>query len=627
MTFRGPVVGGFLLVLVSKANSGFPPIAVNQPSLQSAISNVWRILWVDGRFHLPTRYVTGLRIMSKAYSYTRFSSPEQAFGDSLRRQSSTALAWCERKPGIELDTELTFADHGRSAFRGAQFEEGALGRFVELVSTGVIPSGSYLLIEDVHRFSRENPMMATSRLFDLARMGITIVTTSDGLEYSLDTLAGRDVSRLLMLVLKFSQSHIESSWKSEQVGKAWARKREAARRGEHIMTARCPEWLEVKDGKFVRVKERVELVERVFQWTIEGYGRRAIAQRLNEAVPYVPPFRSDEQRKREIVGWWPSSIAKIQNNKAVIGEYQPGTGSHKSGNYKSEGEPIKDYYPRIVSDEIFWAAQAALQGRRQNGAGRKGRDGAHILRGFGRCGSCGSPMHVVNKGRPPKGGIYLCCSSALLKAGCGNARRWRIDRLEPALLAALGFVDARAFSSLDDATPAATRHVAALRSRLADAEARRKRLLLLAETGDEEATTRFGEVAQEVKDIRKDLRAAEAEANKLAADPGLVARLTDAVALSRQLAEAGEEQRYDLRVRLSEVLRGIVDCIECHEDTGAVMRLKPRLGVELNGEIPFAFRWTSPGPKQPGVVEMLIEPDASREATNRFFAGLEFEDF
>jgi DNA invertase Pin-like site-specific DNA recombinase len=33
--------------------------------------------------------------MVKAYSYIRFSSPEQAQGDSLRRQTAKAEAWAK----------------------------------------------------------------------------------------------------------------------------------------------------------------------------------------------------------------------------------------------------------------------------------------------------------------------------------------------------------------------------------------------------------------------------------------------------------------------------------------------------------------------------------------------------
>ncbi len=51
-----------------------------------------------------------------AYSFTRFSSPEQAEGDSLRRQTESTKAWCERN-GFHLDTTLAL-HHIGSAYRG-----------------------------------------------------------------------------------------------------------------------------------------------------------------------------------------------------------------------------------------------------------------------------------------------------------------------------------------------------------------------------------------------------------------------------------------------------------------------------------------------------------------------------
>ena len=50
----------------------------------------------------------------KAYSYRRFSTPEQAKGDSLRRQTEAAQAWAERH-SIALDTELDLTDCSPSA--------------------------------------------------------------------------------------------------------------------------------------------------------------------------------------------------------------------------------------------------------------------------------------------------------------------------------------------------------------------------------------------------------------------------------------------------------------------------------------------------------------------------------
>lgn len=322
--------------------------------------------------------------MRKAYSYTRFSSPEQASGDSIRRQMAGTEAWIARNPDVELDTQLVFADYGRSGFRGQQFSDGALGRFVDSVRSGAIKKGSYLLIENLDRFSRENPMTATSRLFDLANMGITIVTTSDGLEYSTDTLSGGDVSRLLMLVLQLSQAHVESAKKAERVGAAWARKKAAAREGKHKVSARCPGWLTLVDDEFVLIDDRVKVVQDIFRWTIEGAGRREIARRLNIADPPVLPFKHAEKRRPgrpPPTGWHASAVAKILQNRAVLGEYQPGKGSHKSGNYRPDGDPIPNYYPRIIDDETFWQAKAASQRRRTGAAGPRGKAGSPHAQG------------------------------------------------------------------------------------------------------------------------------------------------------------------------------------------------------------------------------------------------------
>jgi DNA invertase Pin-like site-specific DNA recombinase len=76
----------------------------------------------------------------KAYSYVRFSTPEQASGDSLRRQTEAARAYAA-KHNLELDEELKFYDRGVSAFRGRNVKEGALAAFLEAVRLNDVPSG------------------------------------------------------------------------------------------------------------------------------------------------------------------------------------------------------------------------------------------------------------------------------------------------------------------------------------------------------------------------------------------------------------------------------------------------------------------------------------------------------
>lgn len=538
--------------------------------------------------------------MPKAYSYIRFSTPEQARGDSLRRQIEAAEAWC-RERGLKLDDSLR--DLGISAYYGTNRTTGALRRFLDLVESGRIERGSYLVVESLDRLSRETVMDAATRLLDLIRAGIIVVTLSDGQEYSAERLR-HDWTPLIISLVVMSRAHEESRIKSERVGKAWRRKKEAARSEKKPLTSRCPEWLELVDGRYVERPDRVAIVRRIFRETIEGAGRREIVRRLN--AEGIPPLRGHN-------GWQISSIAKIIQSRTVLGEYQPHSGTHKARNRKPEGDPIPGYYPAIIGEETFWRAQAAVQGRRQGAAGRKGAV-VHLVQGLGRCGACGSPMHILNKGRPPKGGIYLCCSSNIRNAGCSNARRWRVETLERSLLTGLGYIEVEAFASLDVETPKVAEKVAALQAQLADAEARRKRLLALAETGDDAAAERFAAVAAEVRTTKKALEAAEAEASKVASDPGLVQRLTDAAVLSRQIEDGDPERRRELRIRLSELLRSLIERVECRPDVGAVMILKTRLGPRwIKGVAPFAFQRSAEG-----IWSMLIEPDVDDESLNAF---------
>jgi hypothetical protein len=50
--------------------------------------------------------VTASPAPAVAFSYVRFSTPEQAKGDSLRRQGEAAARWCQRN-GVRLDTSLS----------------------------------------------------------------------------------------------------------------------------------------------------------------------------------------------------------------------------------------------------------------------------------------------------------------------------------------------------------------------------------------------------------------------------------------------------------------------------------------------------------------------------------------
>ena len=108
----------------------------------------------------------------RAYSYLRFSTPDQSRGDSFRRQADKA-----RKFAAQNDLELSedsYQDLGVSAYRGRNIVEGQLGKFLEAVESGKIKRGSYLLVESLDRLSREKVRNARDRFEAILDRGINI---------------------------------------------------------------------------------------------------------------------------------------------------------------------------------------------------------------------------------------------------------------------------------------------------------------------------------------------------------------------------------------------------------------------------------------------------------------------
>ena len=378
--------------------------------------------------------------MKHAYSYIRFSSPEQAKGDSFRRQSEKAAAWAA-KNGYQIVEVL--ADLGVSAYRGKNVKEGRLGAFLSLVDAGEIEPGSVLLVESLDRFSRNT---VREVLPDVINEGIGVVTLADERLYTKESL-DKDNFQLLTSLIVMTRAHEESQRKGERVAEAWAEKRGRAREESEKITDRIPAWLNVNgEGRGKNKKRtlvanpiRAAVVQRIFDETVQGYGRREIAKRLNREVREgqtefssfgTKKVPGSEEVKKD--NWQPSYIAKIIRGRAVLGEYQP----HKrndEGKREEDGDVIKNYYPATIDEALWLRANAATTDRKTGDAnGRPQAEAVNLIGSLARC-DCGARMAFLNKGQPPKGGRYYVCSSADREAGCRNGRYWKWETVEKAI--------------------------------------------------------------------------------------------------------------------------------------------------------------------------------------------------
>src|SRR5262245_16854443 len=121
--------------------------------------------------------------MRRAFSYIRFSTPEQLAGDSLRRQTSLTADYCQRNK-LLLDDSLNLRDLGVSAFRGANADTGALSGFLQAVQAGRVPPGSVLIVENLDRLTRDEVGRALSLFISILDAGIHIVTLKPEVEYT-----------------------------------------------------------------------------------------------------------------------------------------------------------------------------------------------------------------------------------------------------------------------------------------------------------------------------------------------------------------------------------------------------------------------------------------------------------
>lgn len=510
----------------------------------------------------------------KAYSYLRMSTDVQLKGDSRRRQLEASRQWAVEH-GLDLIEERQLEDIGISAFRGANVTQGALGAFLTAVREQKVEEGSYLLVESLDRLSRQEVMKSFAMLTQLVTSGVRVVTISDGREYNGNT----ELDGLLWSLVVLSRANEESAMKSKRLAAAWANKRRSA--ADTKLTAICPKWLKF-DGstKEFQVDEaKAEVVQGIFHDSAAGMGAFTIARRLNDKK--VPTFGKSRD-------WQTSYVAKILANRSVIGEYQP----HKmlKGKRTPDGTPIKNYFPAVISEALFYEAQHARQNRRAEGGGRKGPFLSNLFsKKMLICACCGGAMHFINKGYGPKGGQYLVCDRANRNVDCDRTR-WRYRPFEASVLAFLSELDLEAVLTDRSSTSQleqARSQVAALGGKIVELQKARDAafdLLTTVSASKNYVAARLDDLEQQIDVAEKELTEAR---NKEAVYESRRAGARDNSIDVKTLIEAIQVRGDDvlaLRSRLASRMREVVHRILVAPRGGAPIeeRLRKAIGEPPN---------------------------------------------
>ncbi len=343
---------------------------------------------------------------TKAYSYVRISSKGQIDGRGISRQVQAAQTYADAN-NLELDTNLS--DIGKSGFHGHHVKFGALGNFLRLVKDGQIPVGSYLLVESLDRLSREDVLTAQSQFLDILSAGITIVTLIDGMVYHKD----KDFTQLIISLTYMSRANNESKEKSDRIKDVIRNRKLEALQGKPRYNHHLVGWIdqerigETKDYQF-SLNEKAKTVQRIFELFDEGLGVFSIAKILN--TDNTPVLRAKTNLDHR---WKDATIRLLLQNETAVGTYT--ITETVNGKTVQMGEPVKNYYPAAISEELFWRVQRRFKSKSR--AGAIGRRYANLFARNTSCAKCGRILKMSRGGHEGNRIVYLTCAQRQLVKG------------------------------------------------------------------------------------------------------------------------------------------------------------------------------------------------------------------
>lgn len=316
----------------------------------------------------------------------RFSSSKQRKGASYERQLEATEKFCAQNNLILIDK---IEDKGVSGWNEDNLEEtAALGKLLKLIESGAIKKGTTLIVENLDRITRANLNKAVNLITGILEKGIDIVTTMDGKRYQKDASS----TDLLIAIIYLTRGNDESETKSKRVKQAWQKKRQLINDGKFVKLTQHPNWLTIKDNQYVEDKNSGDLVRRIFEMYVSGIGGHLISKQLNKEGQ--PPFSRTGKR------FTFSSIERLLKNPAVIGQCEV------------VSPPKENYYPRIVSDSLWYQAQAMREKNNHYKGTRNDSDKVNFLAGIIFCQTCGNSMVRYSCGKPNNRYHYLVCSAA-----------------------------------------------------------------------------------------------------------------------------------------------------------------------------------------------------------------------
>ena len=469
-----------------------------------------------------------------AYSYIRFSTPEQELGDSERRQLALAKAYCVQH-GLTLADAV--ADKGVSGYHGRNHTNGELGKLLKQMKPG-----ETLLIEDSDRWSRQDPIDALTRLREEVRRGIEVVFLRTGTRVTAENFS--DIGVLVPNFFGALLGNGESAKKAERIAATWEEKRQAVQSGKPARVNRLPCWLRWNEDtdKPEVLEHKAAIIRQMFDLAAQGQGVLEIVRAM--VASNTPPLTTPKKKAPRVKAVWnPTTVRNILVNRAVTGACT------------SFGDAVEGVWPRIVDDTLFAVVQQKL-GIQAHDKRPGHKSEANLLTGLVRC-ACGQHNLILHwgggHGKAHNDARLVCQGAGAGRSKCGfSGVPYKL--VEDSLLSFLGDSDLiRPLLASPEQKPSRLDELQARHTEAQKQAAKLAKLIL----GDDEPPRMLYERLKQEEQAAKQL-ASEIDAEELrerGEQPALLA-YGDFVASLPSLAKDPAK-----RPELRRAVRGVIDSI------------------------------------------------------------------
>ena len=325
--------------------------------------------------------------------YCRISVDEELNRDNTSIENQKAIIADFVKQKFPGSTLTFYEDRDRSGYTFEQRENYQTMRR-ELVSH----KKDILIVKDFSRFSRRNSR-GLVELEDLRDAGVRIISIGENVDFPND-------DDWLKIQFTFIINEMPVTDTSKKVKTVIKRRQQD---GKWICAAPYG-YIVNKKQEFEVVPTEAEIVRRIFQLYIDGWGYKKIANQLTDEG--VPTPRMAERDRKEAAGeayrrtvkpaWAIVTVQGIIDNDFYIGTLRQGKYTRK----KINGREIKrdeldhiviEHHHQEIIDYRTFATARALRESRSTAHYRGQKKYDNVYSGFLECGDCGSPMFAMSR--------------------------------------------------------------------------------------------------------------------------------------------------------------------------------------------------------------------------------------